>query len=166
MDMKNLIPWTRNREVPATRFEEQSPFLALHRQMNRVFDDFFRDFDVPVAGRSGWQAAWPNVELSDGDKEYKLVAELPGLDDKDVDITLQDGLLTLKGEKKAETSGASNGGRYSERWYGRFERSFDLGAGVDPDKVSAAFKNGVLTVTIGKRPEAQASIKRIAVTRE
>ena len=164
MEMKSLVPWGRNSDVPAPRFDEPSSFLTLHRQMNRLFDDFFRDFDLPLSGRANWQGSWPNVEVEEGEKDYKLVAELPGLDDKDVDVTLRDGLLTLKGERKAETSG--NGGRYSERWYGKFERSFELGPDVDPDKVSASFKKGILTITVGKRPDAQSRVKRIEVVRE
>jgi len=88
-----------------------------------------------------------------------VVAELPGLSEKDVKITLHNGMLTLKGEKKSESSNAS----YTERWHGQFQRTLSLGPDVDPDKVNASFKNGVLTVTLGKRPEAQRQVKRIPV---
>jgi HSP20 family protein len=160
MDVKSLIPWGRNRNAPALRYaEETSPFLALHREMNRLFDDFFRGWDLPAASRFGWSAGWPSVEVSETDKEVKVVAELPGLEEKDVDVTLHDGVLTLKGEKKAE----SNGSIYSERWQGSFQRSIQLGPEVDPDKVTASFKNGVLTITLAKRPEAQSQVKRIPI---
>ena len=88
------------------------------------------------------------------------MAELPSLEQKDIEVTLHDGMLTLKGEKQSE----SNGTVYSERWHGRFERSLQLGPDVDPDKVNAAFKNGVLTITVAKRPEAQRQVKRIPIT--
>jgi HSP20 family protein len=166
MSRKGLIPWGRGQDVPMPRFDEPSSFLALHHQMNRLVDDFFRDFDLPATGRSGWQGSWPNVEINETDKEYKLVAELPGIDDKDVEVTLHEGVLTLKGEKKSEASSEGRGGRYSERWFGKFERSFNLGSDIDPDKVSAAFKKGVLTVTVSKRPSAQSSARRIPVDRE
>ncbi|HZS82116.1 MAG TPA: Hsp20/alpha crystallin family protein [Stellaceae bacterium] len=160
MDVKSLIPWGRNRNAPALRYaEEASPFLALHREMNRLFDDFFRGWDLPVPSRFGWSAGWPSVEVSETEKEFKVVAELPGLEEKDVDVTLHDGVLTLKGEKKSE----SNGSVYSERWQGSFQRSIQLGPEVDPDKVAASFKNGVLTVTLAKRPEAQSQVKRIPI---
>ncbi len=160
MDVKSLIPWGRNRNAPALRYaEETSPFLALHREMNRLFDDFFRGWDLPAASRFGWSAGWPSAEVSETDKEVKVVAELPGLEEKDVDVTLHDGVLTLKGEKKAE----SNGSIYSERWQGSFQRSIQLGPEVDPDKVTASFKNGVLTITLAKRPEAQSQVKRIPI---
>jgi HSP20 family protein len=129
--------------------------------MDRVFDEFFRTFDAPLM-RNAWSSVnGPSIELSDGEKEVKVVAELPGLDEKDIDVTLRDGILTLKGEKKGENSGA----RYSERWHGQFARSIDIGADVDPDKVRASFDKGVLTITLEKRPEVQGSLKRIAINR-
>jgi HSP20 family protein len=167
MAMRDLIRGGRRNEVSTPRYEDTSPFVSLHRQMNRLFDDFFRDFDLP-AMRPAWSSngGWPNVELEDTDKEYRITAELPGLDDKDIDVSLREGVLTLKGEKRSESSGDRNGGRYSERWFGKFERSFDLGADVDADRVSAAFKKGLLTITVGKRPESPSRIKRIPVSRE
>lgn len=165
MDMKSLIPWGRNNGVPVTRADVGSPFLALHRQMDRLFDDFFRDIDFPLTGRASWHAG-PNIEVNESEREYKLVAELPGLDDKDVEVTLRDGVLTLRGEKKAETNGSNNGNQYSERWYGKFERCFSLGPDVDADKVSASFRKGVLTIIVGKQPDAQTRVKRIPVAKE
>lgn len=160
--MRNLIPWGRSNAASTPQSNDQgNPFLALHRQMDRLFDDFFRDFDAPLM-RSAWSSGgWPSIELSDGDKEVKVVAELPGLDEKDIDVTLREGILTLKGEKKGE----NNGTRYSERWHGQFARSIDLGSDVDPDKVRASFDKGVLTITLEKRHEAQSSVKRIAINR-
>jgi HSP20 family protein len=81
------------------------------------------------------------------------------MEEKDIELTLNDGALTLKGEKKSE----SNGAVYSERWHGQFQRTVQLGPDVDPENIRAQFKNGVLTVTVGKRPEAQRRVKRIAI---
>lgn len=160
MPMSDLIPWGRSRTAPAPRRnEETSPFLALQREMNRVFDEFFRGFDLPPMPRLGWAAGWPQVEVSETDKEVRITAELPGLEEKDVEVTLNDGVLTLKGEKKLESDGAL----YSERWHGQFQRSLELGPDVDPDKVTATFRNGVLTITAAKRPEAQREVKRIPI---
>ena len=159
MALTDLIPWNRNQNVTAPR--QTDPFLSLRREMDRVFDSFFRGFDLPMTGGTpGWSAGtWPRAEVSETDNEIKVVAELPGMERKDIDVTFHDGLLTLKGEKKTET----NGSVYSERWHGQFERSFQLGPDVDPDKINAEFKNGVLTLTLGKRPEAQRQVKRIAI---
>ena len=158
MALTDLIPWNRNRNMPVPR--QPDPFTVLRREMDRVFDDFFRGFDLPMTGTPGWSVGtWPHVEVSETDNEVKLVAELPGMEEKDIELNFNDGLLMLKGEKKAETNGAV----YSERWHGQFERSVRLGPDVDPDKIKAEFKNGVLTITVGKRPEEQRQVKRIPV---
>jgi HSP20 family protein len=161
MAVSDLIPWGRNRSVAASRQpEEQNPVLALHREMNRLFDNFFRGLDFPFAGPAGWSVgAWPNVEVGDNDDAVTVVAELPGLDEKDIEVSLHEGVLTIRGEKKSESQSPV----YSERWHGRFERMVRLGPDIDPDKVSASFKNGVLTVTAQKRPQAQRQTRRIEV---
>lgn len=156
MNMKSLIPWGKSRNVETSRYPEvASPFLALHREMNRVFDEFLSDFGAPVRFGSGW----PQIDLSETDDKVKVVAELPGLEERDVDVRLEDGVLTLKGQKKVE----ENGRFYSERWEGEFERAISVGHDVDPDKVKATFKNGVLTVMLPKKPEAQRQVKRITI---
>ncbi|HZQ40550.1 MAG TPA: Hsp20/alpha crystallin family protein [Rhizomicrobium sp.] len=161
MDVKSLIPWGRTSRAPALRSEDADPFLTLHRQMNRLFDDVFRDFNLPLSRNAG-SFGWPSVEISEDDKQIKVVAELPGLEEKDVDLSFRDGILTLSGERKSETNHAS----YSERWHGQFSRSIDVGADIDPDKVEARFNKGMLTVTLPRRPEAQAQRRRIAITHE
>ena len=156
MNVKSLIPWGSKSSVPVRRFaEEDSPFLALHREMDRMFDDFFQDFGVPARLSS----AWPRIEVSETDDEIEVLAELPGLEDKDVEVTLDQDVLTLKGEKKVER----NGTRYSERYEGSFERTIPVGPDVDPDKVKASFRNGVLSVRMPKKPEAKRQVKRIAI---
>lgn len=120
----------------------------------------FDDFGMGMPARFGASDNWPHVDISETDKEFKIVAEMPGMEEKDVDVSLHDGMLTLKGEKKSE----STDGGYSERWHGQFQRSFRPGNDVDPDKRSAAFKNGELTITLGKRPEAQSQVKRIPIS--
>jgi HSP20 family protein len=162
MAMTDLIPWGRGRNVPMQRGGDVNPVLALHREMNRLFDDVFRGFDLaPFGGQSLERSmGWPNVEVSETDKDVKVAAELPGLEEKDVEVELANGLLSIKGEKKTETEDKDR--RFSERYYGRFERRIPID-NVDQDKVSAAFKNGVLTVTMPKLPEAQSKVKRIAI---
>jgi HSP20 family protein len=137
---------------------ETNPFLALHREMNRLFDDAFRSFDI--APFSSQAMGWPNVEVNETGNVVKVIAELPGLEEKDVNLELRDGLLTISGEKRSETEDKER--RFSERYYGRFERSVPIDD-VDQDKVEASFKNGVLTVTLPKLPTAQQKVKRIAI---
>jgi HSP20 family protein len=154
MNVKNLIPWRKNRSLEERRLGDQgSPFLALHREMNRMFDDFLRDVD----GRTGF--AWPQIELSETPDELRVVAELAGLEQRDVDMTLDEGVLTLKGQKRLE----KNDTVYCERWEGAFERIIPVGQDVDPDKVKASFKGGVLTIRLPKKPEAQRQVKRISI---
>lgn len=162
MAMRDLIPWNRGRNISARG--EDNPFLTLHREMNRLFDDAFRDFSLNPFGSPGMldrvTGNWPSLELSESDKDIKVTAELPGLDEKDVHVELANGVLAISGEKKTETEDKDR--LFSERYYGRFERRLPI-EDVDQDKVSASFKNGVLTVTMPKLPQAQSKVKRIAI---
>jgi HSP20 family protein len=160
MALRDLIPWNNgSRDLTVRRNNDAgSPLLTLHREMNRLFDDAFRSFDIGPFGSSAM--GWPNVELSETDKEVKVVAELPGMEQKDVGVELADGVLRISGEKKSETE--DKGRFFSERYYGRFERRIPVDD-VDPDKVDASFKNGVLTVMLPKLPVAQQKLKRIAI---
>jgi HSP20 family protein len=164
MTMRDLIPWSRGRDVTVHRGEEFSPFVTLHRKMNRLFDDVFRGFDVVPFGTDRLferaTGSWPNIEITETDKDVKVMAELPGLDEKDVQVELANGILAIKGEKKTEMEDKDR--LFSERFYGRFERRIPV-EDVDAENVSAAFKNGVLTVTMPKAPEVQSSVKRIAI---
>lgn len=158
MSVRDLIPWSRaGSQAPS--IYDMDPFLSLHRNVNRLFDEVFRGFDTPsVLGRvAPLNGTWPSVEFS----ETGVTAEIPGLDESEVEVMLDDGVLTLRGEKKAETEDKDR--QFSERYYGRFERRFSLGREVEDDKVAATFKNGVLTVTLPKTKKAQANAKRIAI---
>lgn len=159
MAMRDLIPWNRARNVVA-RSEEHNPFLTLHREVNRLFDDVFRSFDLPARRLfdGGW--SWPTIEVSETDRDLTVTAELPGLDEKDVQVELADGVLVIRGEKRTETEEKDR--LFSERYYGRFERRIPVD-NVDEGKVSAAFKKGVLTVTLPKLAPAQQKIRRIPV---
>ena len=163
MALTDLIPWSgRSRDVSVRRGDD-NPFLTLHREMNRLFDDVFRGFDLAPMGADRFldrAGGWPNIEVSETDKEVKVAAELPGLDEKDVQVDFVNGVLAIKGEKKTETEDKDR--RFSERYYGRFERRVPVDD-VDEDKVSATFKNGVLTVTMPKAAQAQSKVKRIAI---
>jgi len=166
MSIRDLIPWSRqeNRLPVAVRAEQgrgDHPLLSLHRDVNRLFDDVFRGFGLSSFGGLGREPAWPNLEFGETDKEVRIVAELPGLDEKDVDISVEEGVLTLRGEKKSEVEDKDRG--YSERSYGRFERRIGLPRGVERDKASATFRNGVLTVTLPKSEAANENVRRIPI---
>jgi len=104
--------------------------------------------------------SWPNIEVSETEKDVKVTAELPGLEEKDVDLELADGVLAIRGEKRIETDDKDK--LFSERYYGRFERRIPVDD-VEGDKVAASFKNGVLTVTLPKSQTAPEKVKRIAI---
>lgn len=166
MAMRDLIPWAREgNKVPGLyRDGDRDPFVALHREMNRLFDDAFRDFGsrMPSLGDYfGGRAGWPSVEISDTDSEVRITAEMPGMEEKDVELMLDDGVLTLRGEKKSQTEDKDR--QFSEHFYGRFERRIPLGTEIEEDKVRADFHNGVLTVTLPKTQRAQAKARRIPI---
>jgi HSP20 family protein len=166
MAVRDLIPWGRG---SAPTSIGQNPFLALHREVNRLFDDFWRDFPPPSfrpfgsLGPSFGAAGWPTIEVSETDEEIRVAADLPGMEEKDVELVLAENLLTLRGEKKTESANG-DGVHLTERFYGAFERTIALGAEIDRDRVQASFKNGVLTVTLPKSATAQQTLKRIPIT--
>jgi HSP20 family protein len=167
MNVRDLIPWGRNTgsQAPTVfRESDRDPFLSLHREVNRLFDDAFRSFGSGLPAFSGFSAfggGWPSVEISDREKEIIVTAEIPGLEEKDIEILLDDGVLTLRGEKRSETEDKDR--QFSERVYGRFERRIPLGYEIEQDKVDAYFRNGVLTVTLPKSEQAQSQVRRIAI---
>ncbi|CDX22196.1 Hsp20/alpha crystallin family protein [Mesorhizobium sp. ORS 3324] len=165
MSVRDLIPWGRNdgNQIPTVfRDGDRDPFLSLHREVNRLFDDVFRGFGSGLPSFGGaFAGGWPSVEISDNEKEIKVAAEVPGLEEKDIEVLLDDGVLTLKGEKRSETEDKER--QFSERVYGRFERRIPLGYEIEEDKIDARFKNGVLTITLPKTAGAQSQAKRIEI---
>jgi HSP20 family protein len=165
MALRDLIPWNHNRgrEISVRRGEDTNPFLTLHREINRLFDDFFRGFEVaPFSNGRLFDRTmgWPSIEISETEKEVKVTAELPGLDEKDIEVELANGVLAIRGEKKTEIEDRDR--LFSERYYGRFERRIPVDD-VEEDKVKASFKNGLLTILLPKSPAAQQKVKRIAI---
>ncbi len=161
MALRDLLPWSNgSREL--SRSDPGHSFHALHREMNRLFDDAFRSLNIGPFG-SAYAMDWPKVEVSETNEEMKVTAELPGLEENDVNVELANGVLSISGERKSETEDKER--RFTERYYGRFERRIPVDD-VEADKVAATFKNGVLTVTLPKSPAAQAKVKRIAINRQ
>lgn len=163
---RSLIPWRwGRRQVPAR--EEETPFETLHREMMSLFDTFFRDFEQGLrawsGGRSLAPVMVPSVDVTETDEEVKVTADLPGLTDKDVEVTLDNDVLVIRGEKKQEREEKKRSYHLMERSYGRFERHIPLPEGLDLDRAEARFKNGVLTVTVPKLPEAKSKRRQIPV---
>ena len=121
-------------------------------------------FDIqPFWQRESTWATAPAVDVAETEKAYEITAELPGMDEKNVEVKFADGVLTVKGEKQEEKEEKKKDYYLSERSYGSFQRAFQVPDGVDADKIEASFKNGVLTVTMPKSVEAQKSAKKITV---
>ena len=140
-------------------------------EMDRLFDRFARGLGLPSLHRmsdieTGWRSfgfSAPPIDISEDDKTYKISAELPGLDAKDVEVSVSGDRLLLKGEKRQEKEEKNKNYYLSERSYGSFQRSFELPATVDRDKVAAEFSKGVLTITMLKTDEVQKQQKKIEI---
>ncbi|MCH6205534.1 Hsp20/alpha crystallin family protein [Brucella ciceri] len=171
MSVRDLIPWgrdTSSSQAPAVyREEDRNSFLSLHREVNRLLDDVFRSFDrnLPafdsLASFGRW---WPSVEITETEKEIRITAEVPGVEEKDIELVLDDGVLTLRGEKRSETEDKDKDKQFSERFYGRFERRIPVGREIVEDEINARFRNGVLSLVLPKTEKAQSKVKRIAIT--
>jgi HSP20 family protein len=166
MAFRDLIPWSRQENRLPTSAggaldrDDYHPIYSLHREMNRLFDDVLHGFGASGGG-IGRSLGWPQVELAETDEALRVIAELPGMDEKDVELVVEEGVLTLRGEKRSEFDDKERG--YSERSFGRFERRIGLPRGIERDKASATFRNGVLTVTLPRSAAANENIRRIPV---
>ncbi|WP_409720417.1 Hsp20/alpha crystallin family protein [Pseudorhodoplanes sp.] len=147
------------------REQQGEPLRSLQNDINRAFDNFWRGFDLLWPSTSSWSISMPSVDLSETDKEIEVTAELPGMDEKDIDVSLAEGILTIRGEKKSEIEKKEKDYYLQERTFGSVERVIPLPDTVDLDSANATFKNGVLTVKFAKKPEAAAATKRITVRR-
>ena len=150
------------------------PLEALRREIDRLFDSFHEGASRLPFGRPAFnlELAWPRetswaiapaVDVAEKDKEYEITAELPGMDEKNIEIKMSNNVLTIKGEKKEEKEEREKDYYLSERRYGSFTRSFQVPEGVDTGKIEATFAKGVLTVKLPKTAEAQKSEKTISV---
>jgi HSP20 family protein len=172
-ETQTKVPVKQQESQPG-RMTEWRPFESLRREMDRLFDDFqlgsWRSpfgrslLDTEPFGRG--EAALiraPAVDVDEHDKAYEITAELPGMDESNIDVKFSDGVLSIRGEKREEKEEKKKDRYLSERRYGSFQRSFRVPDSVDADKIEANFKNGVLTVTLPKMPEAVKAEKKIAI---
>lgn len=162
MKFGSLIPWREKTNLPVTRDETYDPFVSFRREVDLLFDDFLNGFGSTRA-MGGWQGPTPIIDVADNEKELVVTAELPGLNDKDFDVTLAGDVLTIKGEKRAEKEDRNGDAYYVERRYGSFSRSLRLPFEVKDEKVEAKYDKGVLTVRVPKPAEAQRAVRRIEV---
>jgi len=154
--------------------QARHPFENLRREVDRLFDAFTGGFGAapfggsvfdigPFWGREMSLPTTPAVDLTDTEKAYELTAELPGMDEKNIEVRVANGILSIRGVKQEDKEEKKKDYYIRERNFGSFERSFQVPDGVDPDKIEASFKKGVLTVTLPKKPEIQKAAKKIDV---
>lgn len=164
----------RTEARPPARAASWRPFETLRREVDRLFEDFDRGFWHMPFGRSafdiepfwrresGW-GALPAADIVETGDSFEIAIELPGMDEKAIEVKIVDGALSIRGEKRAEKEEKSAGFCLRERNFGSFERSFVLPDGVDAGGVEARFSRGVLTVRLPKKPEAQKPERKIEV---
>jgi HSP20 family protein len=154
------------------RSREWDPFQTLRREIDRVFENFHHGLSAfgrtrmelePFRRLAGSWGSSPAVNMTEKEAAYELTAELPGMDDSNVELKIAGRMLTIKGEKKEEKEEKSRDYVFSERRFGSIERSIPLPEGVDLDRIEASLRNGVLTVTMPKTPEAQTGERKIAI---
>jgi HSP20 family protein len=165
MEFKSLVPRREKSHSPATRDEFFEPFETFRREMDRMFDDLFNNFGRRSLGlpAGGWQGVAAAIDVTETDKELVVTAELPGLDQKDLEVTLTGDVIAIKGEKKAEQEQKDGDHYYMERRFGAFSRAVRLPFEVKDENVQAKYDKGVLTIRVPKPAEAQRAPRRIDV---
>lgn len=163
-----LMPW-RKKENAVSKAPQTSPFDKLQKQMNELFDGFFDDFGKHslIKGKNGREFMFsPHFDVAETENSIEVSAELAGMDEKDINVSLDNNVLTIKGEKKEEKEEKKKDYHVSERCYGSFERSFSLPDGLDENNIKAKFNKGILHVIMPKTEKAKAKSKKIQVKTE
>ena len=177
MELKKLLsPWNWFKKEEESRSSEgqvlsktmDHPLGRLHSDIDKLFENFFQGFPSSAfsqKGKSAWEGViLPQVDIGEGKDDYTVKVEVPGVDEKDIELTLADGTLVVRGEKRSEKEDHEKQFHRVERSYGAFQRMLSLPSDADESKVKAKFKNGLLTVTIGKNPDAKPPVRKIAIT--
>jgi HSP20 family protein len=155
-----IIPWQSRKSTT----DDLSILNNLRTEMNRVFDNFFREPFGSMTESLGWGQVGPSIDVSESDAEITLQAELPGVDPKDLDITVTADRVTISGEKKETVEKSEKSYHQKEIRTGKFTRTLALPSSVDPDHVSAEYKNGILSVRLKKHQMAAG--RKVAVSTE
>ena len=171
MTLKDIVPW-RWGGLRHWEEEERRPYESflremdsLHKEMDRLFDEFWKGSGPHHFMNQPWFEGelTPRIDESEDDKAIHVKVELPGMDEEDVDITLSNGVLTVRGEKKREDEEKGKDYYRSERSFGAFRRSLPVPADIDESKIEAEFKKGILYIELPKSEEARKQVKHIPV---
>lgn len=165
MRFKNLIPWRKRRECQSVRSDDYNSLEKFQRRMENLFDDFTSLMDISPANLFGSDKFDIAVDMKDTEKSLEIIAELPGMDEDNIDISISDGVLTIKGEKKSEDidENKDEGYYHSERYFGSFQRSFALPCEIEIDKSNAVFDKGVLKISLPKIKTKEEVVKKIKI---
>ena len=165
MTTKNILSRTRNAKNITGRREEEYPAVTFLQEMNRMMENFFQGFGLASQQeRSG--AFTPSIDVIDTGEGVKIIAELPGIEQNDIDVSITKEMLTIKGEKKAEKEEKGKGFYRMERSYGSFSRTISIPAEVDPNKAEATFKKGILSIDLPKTEKVLRDAKKISIKSE
>ena len=160
MALQNLVRFHRPLlDTPIGDKPVMRGWNELHREMDRIFDGFFGD----AFSHTTTALAPLNLDVAETSKAYLITAELPGMDREDIDLTVADGILTLKGEKRQEEESDDKTFHRTERSYGSFRRVLQLPSDADEQAVNATMKNGLLEIEIGKNVNAEASARKVEI---
>jgi HSP20 family protein len=179
MELKNLLtPWNwfkKEEEQQVVRPQisgrnsgSSHPLMRLHNEIDQIFDQFYHGFPLfPLRWpqeRSKGGVIFPQLNIVENKNAYTITVDVPGVEEKDIELTVQEGTLTIRGEKQTEKEDQDNQYHRVERSYGSFQRVLSLPADAEEDKIEAKFKNGVLTITVTKNTKMTSSGRKIAIT--
>lgn len=165
MAVYSISPWRKRSGGVSAEDSDIHPLRSLQQEVDGIFDNFFRGFNLSAVpqGFSSPELLAPKMNIAETDKEYQLSLELPGVEEKNIDVSLSGDVLTIKAEKKSDIEEKDTNYHRVERSYGTYQRALTLPQETDRDKIKADFKNGVLLVSIPKSAKAVPSVKKIAV---
>ena len=162
MPIRDLISKSLDKNYVPARREYENPFYSLQREMNRLMDDFFDSSLFPRLSEEWSGTFQPKLDIKETDKEFVISAELPGMDEKDIELLLSSDTLTFKGEKKFEKEENNENYHRVERSYGSFHRVIPLSAEIDTDRAEASFEKGILHITL-RKIETKSGAKKIPI---
>ncbi|MGB3974858.1 MAG: Hsp20/alpha crystallin family protein [bacterium] len=182
MRKNKLVPWNwfnKEEEREESRFPVRRkdlagyfglPIMQIHKEIDRVFDEIFGGFGfADKSAAESWDTLMPsalfkpNLDISETDKEYSITVELPGVDEKNIELELIENTLKIRGEKKQETEKKDKNYHCVERSYGSFQRSLTLPEDADQEAIRAEYKNGIMTISIPRKPELKPESKKIEI---
>ena len=161
MSLRDLTPWRKNRATSAS--DLASPFSAFQQDLDSIFGDSFPSVFSQFADENGKSILPARVDMSESDDEIEIIADMPGMDEKDIDITFQDNVLTLKGERKSESEDKNRQFTRVERSHGTFVRRIAIPTEIQEEDIKADFSKGVLKIILPKSHDVRKSTRKIEV---